>query len=109
MLCVSLHKVKFYRNTGLYSEELHTGNSFEWDIDLYATGEPLPFIDYAVIYEKIAGVMAINHPLLENYIELLHTSLKATYPTVNKIKITMRKMHPPLPGEVGYAQVSFEA
>ncbi len=111
MLTVSLHNIKIIAPRGLYKEEHQLANHFEVDVDISTpVHDPatMPFIDYTLIRATVAKAFEQPHDLLENFIQEIHAEMKAAFQTADHIKICIRKLHPPMPGEVGYAQVCYE-
>lgn len=112
MLTVSLHGIKLHAPYGLYPQELLLGNDFEVDVDVFmpvADGQPWPFVDYTMIQGIVSEVFTQPGQLLETFVQNIHSALKMNVPTAAKIKVVVRKMHPPLPGDVKYSQVAYEA
>jgi len=112
MLTVSLHNIQIRAQHGLYPEEAIRGNDFEIDIDVRfpATLEDdWPLIDYARINEIVRFVVEGERvPLLEMLARDIFIKLRAEWPILSHIKVCIRKMKPPVPGNVDYAQVCFE-
>ena len=112
MLTVSLHHIRIRAPHGLYPEEAVRGNDFEVDVDvrLPATiGGDWPLIDYTRISEIAHFVMNGDAvPLLEMLAQDIFIRLRAEWPELTHIRVTIRKMRPPMPGDVRYAQVCFE-
>lgn len=112
MLTVSLHNIRIHGKHGLYPEEAVLGNWFEVDVDIKAPtqeGVEWPFIDYSVISKTVHDVFIKPTQLLETLVRRLHQALKEGSPTDAVIRVAIRKMHPPMPGDVGYSQVCYEA
>lgn len=111
MFTVSLHDIRIHGKHGLYPEEAVLGNWFEVDVDIciaVKTAEEWPFIDYTTINGVVHEVFATPTKLLETLVRSIHNNLKAAAPSGAVVKVAIRKMHPPMPGDVGYAQVQFE-
>ena len=112
MLSVSLHNIRIRGPHGMYPEEAITGNDFEVDIDvrLPATiGEDWPLVDYSRISEIVHEVMQGKaQPLMEMLVQDIYGQIRREWPMLSHIKVTVRKMNPPMPGDVRYAQVCFE-
>lgn len=109
MLTVSLHGIKIHALTGLYPEERILGNDFETDVDLWLPDTlPWPYADYTLIRDIVADVFSRPGLLLETLVMEMHTDLKAGFPFAEKVRVAIRKLHPPMPGEVAWAQVCFE-
>lgn len=112
MLTVSLHGIKISAPHGLYAEEKVLGNQFEIDVDVQLATEPdmaLPFVDYILISSIVADVFLRPEQLLEKFVQQIHTELKQNVPEALKIKVAVRKLHPPMAGDIRYAQVAYEA
>jgi dihydroneopterin aldolase len=111
MLTVSLHGIKLHAPHGLHPEEAILGNEFEIDVDIYlptSNSKPWPFVDYALIHGIVSNVFNQSGQLLETFVQHIHSAIKLNVPDADKIKVTVRKMHPPLQGDVKYAQVEYE-
>ncbi len=112
MLTVSLHGIKLHAPIGLYEQEQVLGNDFEVDVDVWMEadeGKALPFVDYVMIRDTVAGVFGKPGLLLESFVQEIHTTLKERIGSASRIRVAVRKYHPPMPGEVHYAQVCFES
>jgi dihydroneopterin aldolase len=112
MLTVSLHCIRLHGPHGLYPEEVERGNDFEVDVDvrLPATiNEDWPLVDYARINELVRAVMlGPRVPLLEMLVRDIWKSMRKEWPHLTHIKVAIRKLHPPMEGQVRAAQVCFE-
>ncbi|MDE3255703.1 MAG: dihydroneopterin aldolase [Bacteroidota bacterium] len=110
MLTTSLHHIKIAAPIGLHAEEALIINNFEIDVDISfhaAIENPLPYADYSLIQTIVKEHMQTGS-LIEHHVQAIYKALKATFTDADKIKVCIRKMHPPLDGEVRYAQVCFE-
>lgn len=111
MLTVSLHGICISAPYGLYAEEPVLGNDFEVDVDVsfpVNVQEKWPFADYTHVREIVAFQFEKQGQLLETLVREIHTALKNSCPEAVIVKVAVRKMHPPMPGEVKYSQVCFE-
>lgn len=112
MLSVSLHKIRMRGPHGLYPGEAERGNDFEVDVDVRVPAtidQEWPLIDYARISEIVHQVMGgAAVPLLEMLARDIWKTLRAEWPQLSHIRVAIRKMQPPMPGQVAYAQVCFE-
>ena len=110
MLTVSLHGIKIHAPIGLYPQEHILGNAFEIDVDIYLPdSQPWPFADYTIIQKTVADIFNNPGQLLETFCYNIHVSLKGAFAASEKIKVCVRKLNPPMPGEVKYAQVCYES
>jgi len=111
MLTISLHGIQLHAKVGLYPEEKIKGNDFEIDVDVWANteeGKPFPFYDYAHIHDIVVAVFKKEAELLEQLVQDIHSQLKMAFPEAEKIKVSVRKLRPPLAADVRYSQVCFE-
>lgn len=110
MLTVSLHGIRLHAPHGLYPQEHVLGNEFEVDADVWVPSEttPWPFVDYTAIFAVVNEVFLREGQLLETFTLNIHTALKEVFPIAEKIRVVVRKMHPPLQGSVKYSQVAYE-
>lgn len=112
MLTVSLHGIRIDADHGLYAEEQILGNRFEVDVDVQmatASQEMLPFVDYTLIHSIVSEVFLEKGQLLEKFVQRIHQSIKDFVPDALNIKVTVRKLNPPMSGDIRYAQVCYEA
>lgn len=113
MLTVSLHGIRLHAKVGLYPEEKVKGNDFEIDvdvnIDISDSKDDLPFIDYSIIHSVVMNAFQQPGELLETFVKKIHQEIKEKIGHQGKVKVAIRKLQPPLQGEIDYAQVSFEA
>ena len=110
-IVVSLHRIRVHAPVGMYAEEKILGNDFEVDVDVtlpVPAGSSLPFADYTRIHAIVLEEMRRRAALLEEVIPLMHTALAEAFGDHTAIRIAIRKLHPPMVGEVGYAQVVYE-
>ncbi len=109
MFTVSLHGIKIIAPHGLYPEEHILGNTFEIDVDVWLpSSEPRPFADYTIIQKTVADIFQQPGQLLETFVMNIHSSLKEQFSFAEKIRVAVRKLNPPMAGEVAYAQVCYE-
>lgn len=111
MLTVSLHGISISAAKGLYAEEHTINNLFHVDVDVYVPAmdtKQLPFVDYTIIRAVVADAFEQPYDLLEQFIHHIYVQLKHQCPAAEKIKVAIKKMHPPMTGEVSCAMVVFE-
>ena len=110
MLTVSLHSIKLLAPHGLYPQEHILGNSFEVDVDInLPDAQPWPFADYTLVQQTVSKVFNKEGQLLESFVYNIHTAIKELFSVAITVKVAVRKLNPPMPGVVGYAQVCYEA
>jgi len=111
MLTVSLHGIHIHAPHGLYPQEHILGNDFEIDVDIWLPvldGHAWPFVDYTMIREVVADTFAQPGQLLETFTQNIHAALKLKAPISEKIRVAVKKLHPPMQGDVAFAQVCYE-
>lgn len=111
MLTISLQTIRIAAPHGLYAGEALWGNEFEVDASVcldIRSGEPWPFVDYTLINATVQDVFRETVPLLEDLVGSIHSRLRNLVPAAQKIRVAVRKLHPPMPGQVGAAEVAFE-
>lgn len=112
MLTISLQCIRVRGPHGLYPEEAQRGNDFEVDVDVRLPAtiqEEWPLIDYAHISELVHNVMqGARVPLLEMLVRDVWQRIRKEWPQLTHIKVSIRKLHPPMEGNVRAAQVCFE-
>lgn len=112
MLTVSLHCIRLQEPYGLYPEEHVLQNEFEIDVDIWLPHDnvtPWPFVDYVLINKIVTDVFSQQGQLLEHFVHNIHTAIKQQITAAQKVKVAVRKLHPPMSGDVKFAQVCYEA
>ena len=113
---VALKDVKCFALHGYYPEEQLTGNHFI--IDLTTEFTPLGFDDeltQTVNYEDLNSIirteMKNTQKLLETVLNNIISKVIEIYPFVEKIDVSMKKLNPPMPGQIGHSfvQLSYSA
>lgn len=109
MFTISLEKIKITAAVGLYAQEQMLGNDFEIDVAVktehYSDQE---FVDYGVLHEIVKRAFATPSLLLEPLAQAIHQKIKTIFPFIKSAKVSIRKMNPPLGGQIAAAQVVFE-
>lgn len=112
MFTISLHKVRISAPVGLYPQELVLGNQFEVDIDVQSEKSSLEkgyFVDYTVLNDIIQNAFLSKETTLEIVVRKIHEAAFTAFPFILKVKVSLRKMTPPMQGNMAYAQVVYEA
>jgi len=112
---IAIEGMKFYAYHGFYDEEQKIGADYVVDIYVHtnfskAAQEDSLFdtINYETIYLVAKIEMNKSTRLLETIAERIMSSLKNKFNTIQKIKIRISKLHPPVGGEVSRAYVELE-
>lgn len=109
MLTVSVVNAQFIAPIGLYPQESKTLNQI--GVDVYVSKatdiDHLPFIDYTEVYALIKTTILKHHKTLEEIIKDIYKALKELQPHC-LLEIKVRKLHPPVSGQIDYTEVSFK-
>ena len=110
MLTVSLSGVRFRAPIGLYPQEALTQNDIEINISvaLSASIDELPLIDYTRLHQFALDAIQEPTSLLETIVQRIVNKIDFTYPG-SKISVAVRKLHPPMQGEIDYSEVKWES
>jgi dihydroneopterin aldolase len=108
---VALKEVKFYAFHGFYPEEQLIGTHFI--LDAAVTFEPkgdteelLQTVNYEVINAILVKQMKHTQKLLETVVKNIVDELIMNYPFLDTIKVGIKKLHPPMLGEIGHSYVA---
>lgn len=89
------------------------GTRFIVDIDVSFTPESTltgdkisNTVDYELLYELVCEEMKHPRKLIETVAQAIIDKIKAQYPLVENIKVSLKKLNPPLSGKVGYSAVT---
>lgn len=113
---VALKDVKCFALHGYYPEEQLTGIYFLVDIVV----EFIPFgetenlqhtVNYEVLNTIILEEMANTQKMLETVVKNIIDRTVANYPFVLTATVGIRKLNPPMPGEIGHSfvQLSYKS
>ena len=103
---VSLEGVRFFAYHGFYPEEQILGTEFIIDVDteleVFTAGEDE--ISNTVNYEKLFQIISVEmktpRKLLETVAHAILEQIRHEFLAVKNIRVLIRKMHPPLGGDV---------
>lgn len=114
MMTVRLENCRFFAFHGVMPRERRCGNEFEVSVAVdYSVTLPADdllegTVSYADIYEIVKEEMAVPRQLLETVARAISARIEAQYPVSNEIRVTIRKLTPPIPGITGSASVTFK-
>lgn len=108
---VALKDVKFYAFHGFYPEEQLTGNHFTVDVEVTfvpfgETEDLLTTVNYEVVNELITKHMLVAQQLLETVVTQILDELLEIYPYLLTASVGIKKLAPPMPGEIGHSFVA---
>lgn len=112
---VRLQRMIFYGFHGVSRAERETGRRYEVDCELVfdfgragASDDLKDTINYTNVYDLIENVLTSDHvQLLETLATRLVSSLLAKFP-VDEVTVRVRKMIPPIPGNLDYIEVELK-
>jgi len=105
---IQIENMEFYSFHGHYQEEQIVGNRFivdlemETDMDKAGLSDKLEdATDYQIAYRTVKEEMEKKSFLLENIATRILDALYRNLPAVKKVTIKIRKMNPPMGGNIG--------
>jgi dihydroneopterin aldolase len=113
MITIAVHGAEFFAYHGFYPEEALLGARFIVDVEVVF--EPMAdlkqdnigdTVNYEEIYHVISAHMKHTRKLIEAVAQSIGEELKMKYPFVDSVKVTLKKMHPPLAGKVDHSGVT---
>ncbi len=113
MITVQLQNLLFNAFHGIYEEERILGNEYvvNASVEFHERDEVIEriseTINYAVIYNIIKKRMNIPTPLLETIVMETGNEIHWQFPDLKSIFLSIKKMHPPIEGMQGAAEVSW--
>ncbi|HEY1113991.1 MAG TPA: dihydroneopterin aldolase [Chitinophagaceae bacterium] len=114
VITVELTGLRFFAYHGVHKEEAVLGNDFEVEafMEQAAPGEAITAIEdtinYVAVYHILKEVMQERQALLETCVMRMADRLYKEFPRIEKVRITLRKLNPPIEGFVGKVGVSYE-
>jgi len=107
--------MKFYAYHGHFAAEQIVGNNFEAyvriETDCTGAGRSDNLNDalnYQAVYETIQKEMRLKSALLENVATRILDALYVQFPSIQRAKIKISKMNPPIGGEIERVSVTLE-
>jgi dihydroneopterin aldolase len=113
MITITIQGAEFFAYHGFYPEEQKLGTKFIVDVEVNFI--PLNDIradtisntvDYEKVYNMIAEQMKHTRKLIETVAQSIADDIKGHYPFVESIRVSMKKMNPPLGGKVDYSAIT---
>src|SRR5579859_7075774 len=113
MLKVGLYGAEFFAKHGFYDQEQITGNRFVVDTEVeFRPGNNLNAdelnntVNYEQLYYIVQDEMAHTRKLLETVAQGIADRIKSQFPFVDRLSVTLKKLNPPLQGNVAYSAVT---
>ena len=115
MAIIALEQMRFHAKHGFYEEEQIIGGEYLVDIRLTidhapaANGDDLfKTVNYETVYEICRIEMRKPVKLIETLAANILKNLKKAFQNLQNVKITIKKINPPLGGTVGAAVMELE-
>ena len=112
MIVISLEGMRFYAFHGFYPEERIIGGEYLVDISVETNAkgaveadELEDTINYETVYEIVELEMKKPSKLLEHVLGRIVKKLKFQFDNIRGLEITLKKLSPPLAGEVASSGV----
>jgi len=107
---VALNDVKCFSFHGYYPEEQLTGTEFlvSMEVTFYPSGDTEDLertVNYEVLNTIIREEMASTKQLLETVVRQILDRVVSSFPFVLTAVAGIKKMHPPMPGEINHSFV----
>lgn len=107
---VALRDVKCYAFHGYYPEEKLTGIYFSVDVVVTFTPntdtENLErTVNYEILNNIILGEMKNTRKMLETVVKSILDRVVDNYPFIHTAEVGIKKLNPPMPGEIGHSFV----
>ncbi|MCQ2320038.1 MAG: dihydroneopterin aldolase [Bacteroidales bacterium] len=104
---ITIEGMEFYAHHGCFVEERKVGTWFQVDLEMTvdtANAEKSDNLDetvnYAEVYLTVKREMNIPSKLLENVAYRIKTAVLKEYPSVEQVRVKVRKLNPPLGGKM---------
>jgi dihydroneopterin aldolase len=104
---IILEKMQFYAYHGFFDEEQLVGANYELtlalDLDIALPGrtdELADTLNYQAVYDVVKEQMNIKSRLVEHVAQRIIDRLKAQYPQIQRVELSLSKLNPPLGGQV---------
>ena len=107
---VALKDVKCFALHGYYPEEQLIGNHFVVDLETEFTpqgfdDELAQTVNYEDLNHIILEEMKHTQKLLESVLKNIISKVIELYPFVETVQVSMKKLNPPMPGQIGHSFV----
>ena len=113
MLFVKLSNLSFHSYHGIHAEERVLGGKYELDIEVGFEEKEMinrldQSVDYSGMFEIVKKVMDKPTPMLETIVMTIGERIKAKYPLIEQIKVSITKFRPPIEKMEGYSVITWE-
>jgi len=115
MNTIQVHGIRSYAYHGCLKEETKIGGNYIIDIDINydfkqsAVNDNLnETVDYVEIKEIVISEMNIPSKLIETVAYRIIQSIYKKHPSIDKCKVVLKKINPPIDGDIDYVSVIVE-
>jgi 7,8-dihydroneopterin aldolase/epimerase/oxygenase len=113
---VRIRNAVFYAYHGAMEDEQNLGGKFELDVEMhcdFAAAAKSDSLEKTVDYEKVYGfvrehVVTQKYYLLETLALTIARGIIKSFRRVQKVRVRIRKPHPPVKGVVDFVEVEVE-
>ncbi len=115
MNIIQVYGIRTYSFHGCLPEETKIGGDFEINIDLWVDFKEAALnddltktISYVGVNEIVEEEMSVRADLIETVAYRIVNRLKLSYSQLDKVKVKIMKINPPLDGDVKFVSVIVE-
>ena len=112
---IELENMQFYAYHGCFKEEKVVGNYFRVDVKIKgdctkaaSSDNIADAINYQTVFNLVKREMDVTSNLLEHVSERILNAIYAAFPNLDKVRVKVCKMNPPLGGQTQQVSVSLE-
>ena len=113
---IEIRDIRIYANHGCLTEEELIGGKYIVDLDIDAdlsasfdSDSLADTVDYVELSRIVREEMAVRSKLIEHVANRILTRIKASNPLISSASVKVRKLAPPIEGEVGEVAVWLRA
>jgi dihydroneopterin aldolase len=114
MMTIALHGAEFFAWHGFYPEEQKLGTKFIVDVEVdfrpvtagIRQDDITHTVDYEQLYEIVCEEMKITRKLIETVAQSIADGIKAKYAFADRIMVKLKKVHPPMGGNIDHSSVT---
>ena len=115
MNIIKVHGIRTFSYHGCLSEEALIGGSYIVDVDLWCdfnnaalTDDLSKTINYVDVNLVVENEMALASKLIETVAYRIVNQLKKSHFMLNKVRVEIKKINPPIDGDVDFVSVIVE-
>lgn len=112
MITIALHGAEFFAFHGFYPEEQKLGTKFIVDVEVSFTpaqnlkeDKIANTVDYEQVYNIVEEQMKKTAKLIETVAQSIADNIKERFSFVDNIRVSIKKLNPPLKGKVDYSNI----